>query len=69
MTVSNRQHRHFEVTNVSDPVYAPNSYGGPKADPERAADVHWYTDGDMVRSTPCAPTTTTGLKHTRWSAR
>jgi catalase len=31
-------------------VYAPNSYSGPKAAPERAAEVHWYTDGDMVRS-------------------
>jgi catalase len=40
----------MRVTNVSDPVYAPNSYGGPKAAPERAAEVHWYTDGDMVRS-------------------
>ena len=30
-------------------MYAPNSYGGPKADPDRAAEVHWYTDGDMVQ--------------------
>jgi catalase len=40
----------MRVSNVSDPVYAPNSYAGPKADPDRAAEVHWYTDGDMVRS-------------------
>jgi catalase len=40
----------MRVNNISDPVYAPNSYGGPKADPARAAEVHWYTDGDMVRS-------------------
>ena len=40
----------MRVRNISDPVYAPNSYGGPKAAPERAAEVHWYTDGDMVRS-------------------
>jgi catalase len=40
----------MRVRNASDPVYAPNSYGGPKAAPERAAEVHWYTDGDMVRS-------------------
>jgi catalase len=40
----------MRVNNISDPVYAPNSYGGPKADPVRAAEVHWYTDGDMVRS-------------------
>jgi catalase len=40
----------MRVNNISDPVYAPNSYGGPKAAPDRAAEVHWYTDGDMVRS-------------------
>jgi catalase len=39
----------MRVRNISDPVYAPNSYSGPKAAPERAAEVHWYTDGDMVR--------------------
>ncbi|MEO8887898.1 MAG: catalase [Jatrophihabitantaceae bacterium] len=37
--------------NVSDPVYAPNSYGGPKADPLRTDDGGlWYADGEMVRS-------------------
>ncbi|KPI17135.1 Catalase [Actinobacteria bacterium OK006] len=40
----------MRVRNVSDPVYAPNSYGGPQADPVAAAEVHWSTDGDMVRS-------------------
>ncbi|MFZ2235363.1 MAG: catalase-related domain-containing protein, partial [Dokdonella sp.] len=36
--------------NVSDPVYAPNSYGGPKADPARTDDAGlWHADGDMVR--------------------
>jgi len=40
----------MRINNVSDPVYAPNSYGGPQADPKRAAEVHWYTDGDMVRA-------------------
>jgi len=40
----------MRIRNASDPVYAPNSYGGPKADPDLAAEVHWYTDGDMVRS-------------------
>jgi catalase len=35
---------------VSDPVYAPNSYGGPKADPARTDEAGlWYADGDMVR--------------------
>jgi catalase len=39
------------TVNVTDPVYAPNSYGGPKADP--AATDHaglWAADGEMVRS-------------------
>ncbi|MGH3562283.1 MAG: catalase, partial [Mycobacterium sp.] len=35
--------------NASDPVYAPNSVGGPKADPARAAEMRWYADGEMVR--------------------
>lgn len=40
----------MRVQNVSDPVYAPNSYGGPKADPARADEASlWYADGDMVR--------------------
>jgi catalase len=34
-----------------DPVYAPNSYGGPVADPARTDDGGtWAADGDMVRS-------------------
>ncbi len=34
-----------------DPVYAPNSYGGPVADPVRTDDGGtWAADGDMVRS-------------------
>ncbi|OBF47149.1 catalase [Mycobacterium sp. 852002-50816_SCH5313054-b] len=40
----------MRIKNLSDPVYAPNSYGGPQADPQRAAEVHWYTDGEMVRA-------------------
>ena len=41
----------MRVQNVSDPVYAPNSYGGPKAQPELTDDGgHWYADGDMVRA-------------------
>jgi catalase len=32
------------------PVYAPNSYGGPAADPVRGEDHGWHADGDMVRS-------------------
>jgi catalase len=33
------------------PVYAPNSFGGPKADTERAAEATgWHTDGELMRS-------------------
>ena len=39
----------MRVQNVSDPVYAPNSYGGPKADEARAAEVRWMADGEMIR--------------------
>ncbi|HEV7906951.1 MAG TPA: catalase [Pseudonocardiaceae bacterium] len=35
---------------VSDPVYAPNSKGGPRADTEHNKPVGWHTDGDMVRT-------------------
>jgi catalase len=41
----------MRVQKVSDPVYAPNSYGGPKAQPELTDDGgHWAADGDMVRA-------------------
>ena len=40
----------MRVKNVADPVYAPNSYGGPKADPARTAEALWHADGDMVRT-------------------
>ena len=41
----------MRVVNVSDPVYAPNSYGGPHADPERTDRAGlWAADGEMVRS-------------------
>jgi catalase len=36
---------------VSDPVYSPNSKGGPRADTERYGEpAGWHTDGDMVRT-------------------
>jgi catalase len=38
------------MVNASDPVYAPNSYGGPKADPSRTGEVLWASDGEMVRT-------------------
>jgi catalase len=38
------------TVNASDPVYAPNSYGGPKAEPARTNEVLWHSDGEMVRT-------------------
>jgi catalase len=40
----------MRVVNVSDPVYAPNSKGGPQADPSLTAEPLWHTDGEMVRA-------------------
>jgi catalase len=40
----------MRIRNATDPVYAPNSYGGPRADSNRAAEVRWHTDGDMLRA-------------------
>ncbi|TMM45854.1 catalase [Qipengyuania marisflavi] len=38
------------TVNAVDPVYAPNSYGGPAADPSLTDDAgQWHSDGDMVR--------------------
>ena len=37
-----------------DPVYAPNSFGGPKADPA-FEDPGWAVDGDMVRAAYTLP--------------
>ncbi len=39
----------MRVNNVSDPVYAPNSYGGPQADTARYGEpAGWATSGEMV---------------------
>jgi catalase len=36
---------------VADPVYAPNSKGGPRADTQRYGEpAGWHTEGDMVRA-------------------
>ncbi|HKC28539.1 MAG TPA: catalase, partial [Jatrophihabitans sp.] len=40
----------MRIHNATDPVYAPNSKGGPKADPRRAPEITWQADGEMVRS-------------------
>lgn len=40
----------MRTVNAVDPVYAPNSYGGPAADPSRVGTAgEWYADGEMVR--------------------
>ncbi len=42
----------MRVMNVSDPVYAPNSKGGPKADPERRypEQAVWNASGEFIRA-------------------
>ncbi|MCC3315151.1 catalase [Nocardia africana] len=41
---------HMRHHNPGDPVYVPNSKGGPHAEPGRAGPTAgWYTDGEMVR--------------------
>ena len=41
----------MRYTTVSDPVYAPNSKGGPRADADRYGEpAGWHTDGEMVRA-------------------
>jgi catalase len=41
----------MRTVNVTDPVYAPNSYGGPAADPSRTDDAGlWAANGEMLRA-------------------
>lgn len=56
----------MRVHNVSDPVYAPNSLGGPKADPVRGAETACTrrTARWSGTPTPCAPMTTTSANPT-----
>ena len=37
--------------NANQPVYAPNSYGGPKADPQRYRDPSWFVEGAEIMRT------------------
>jgi catalase len=40
----------MRIHNVSDPVYAPNSKGGPQADPARYPEsTTWHAEGELVR--------------------
>jgi catalase len=36
--------------NGNQPVYAPNSYDGPQADPQRYPDPSWFSSGEIMRS-------------------
>ncbi len=40
----------MRIHNVSDPVYFPNSKGGPQAYPEQYKPASWYADGELVRT-------------------
>ena len=40
---------HMQIEKREDPVYAPNSYGGPSAQPQVGGEATWHADGDMVR--------------------
>jgi catalase len=40
----------MRVVNASDPVYAPNSKGGPRADTEHNRPNYWFADGEIRRS-------------------
>jgi catalase len=40
----------MRVVNVADPVYAPNSKGGPRADSEHYRPDYWRAEGDLTRS-------------------
>ncbi len=40
----------MRIHNVSDPVYFPNSKGGPQADSEHYKPASWHADGELVRT-------------------
>ncbi|MCC2335168.1 catalase [Cellulomonas wangsupingiae] len=40
----------YHFSSASTPVYAPNSVGGPAADPARAGEGGWESDGALVRT-------------------
>ncbi len=51
--VSNYQHEgpmRYRFNDASSRTYAPNSYGGPAADPARAGEGGWETDGSLIRA-------------------
>jgi catalase len=40
----------FSYNDAASRVYTPNSFGGPAADPARAGEGSWETDGEMIRA-------------------
>ncbi|TQL46789.1 catalase [Homoserinimonas aerilata] len=51
--VTNYQHEgqmRFNYPDASARVYTPNSFGGPAADPARASEGRWESDGELVRA-------------------
>src|ERR1700678_3682065 len=40
----------MRMVNRADPVYFPNSKGGPRADSDRYQPASWYTDGEIMRA-------------------
>jgi catalase len=40
----------MRMVNRTDPVYFPNSKGGPQADPERYQPASWYADGEIMHA-------------------
>jgi catalase len=40
----------YQFSDATARVYTPNSYGGPEADPDRAGEGSWATDGELMRA-------------------
>jgi catalase len=40
----------MRIVNRTDPVYFPNSKGGPQADSEHYKPASWYADGEIMRA-------------------
>ena len=50
-TTTTRTARCATHHNGNQPVYAPNSYGGPKADPQRYRDPSWFVEAAEIMRT------------------
>jgi catalase len=40
----------YQFSDATARVYTPNSYGGPEAEPARAGEGSWETDGALIRA-------------------